>query len=59
MIVDNQSIIDNEQTLVARASTGTPQQKATQWLQGVANEGEEVKELVIRDLLGQEDFQSA
>ena len=32
---------------------------ADAWLRGMANEQEEVQELVIKDLLGQEDFQGA
>jgi len=37
----------------------TPQQTASAWLQGVANEGEEVRDLIMRDLLGKEDFPNA
>ncbi len=58
-IVDDRSVVNNEQTLVAWSSMQTPQQTANAWLQGVANKWEEVQDLVMRDLLGQEDFQSA
>jgi len=57
--VDDQSVIDKDQTIAARSSTKTPQQMADAWLRGMANEQEEVQELVIKDLLGQEDFQGA
>jgi len=36
-----------------------PRQTANAWLRGVVNEGEEVRDLVMRDLLGKEDFPSA
>jgi len=35
-----------------------PQQQANTWLRGMACVGEEVQELVIRDLVGKEGFQS-
>ncbi len=37
----------------------TPQQQADSWLRGVATAGEDVQELVMRDLIGREGFQSA
>src|SRR6266702_1524490 len=58
-IVDDRSTCDEEQTLVARSSTQTPQQQADTWLRGVATVGEDIQELVIRDLIGREGFQNA
>jgi len=55
--VDDQSVVDEEQTLITGGSMQMPQQQATSWLQSVANEGNEVQELVMWDLLGREDFQ--
>ncbi len=40
----------------SRSAMQTPQQSADAWLRGVANEKEEVQDLVMRDLLGREDF---
>src|SRR6266702_3112262 len=57
-VVDDRSVYDEEVT-VARANTHTPQQQADRWLRGVAAAGEDVQELVIRDLVGREGFQSA
>jgi hypothetical protein len=37
----------------------TPQQKATDWLVGVANEDNSVKDIVMQELWKKEDFQSA
>jgi len=48
-----------EETNLDQGSTMTPQQMASTWLQGVANKGEEVRDLIMRDLLGQEDFPNA
>jgi hypothetical protein len=36
-----------------------PQQKAQDWLTGVANEDDNIKDLVMQDLLKQDDFQGA
>jgi len=58
-IVDDRSICDEEQPAIARSSTQTPQQQADSWLRGVATAGEDVQELVMRDLIGREGFQSA
>jgi|SRR6266702_3093588 len=55
-IVDDRSVTEEE---VNQGNAMTPQQTANVWLRGVANEGDEVRDLVMRDLLGQEDFQSA
>jgi len=52
-------MIGEEQIITVRSSTQTPQQSADAWLHGVANEREEVQDLIMRDLLGQEDFQGA
>ena len=59
MVVDDRSTCDKEQTVIARSSTQTPQQQADTWLQGMATAGEDVQELVIRDLVGREGFQNA
>ncbi len=57
-IVDDRSIC-NEEITTARTTTQTPQQQADTWLRGVATAGEDVQELVIRDLVGREGFQNA
>jgi hypothetical protein len=36
-----------------------PQQRATDWLSGVANENDNVKDIVMQELMGREDFQNA
>jgi hypothetical protein len=48
-IVDDRSITERR----------TPQQKAQAWLEGVAEEPDEVKDLVMQQLWRQEDFQNA
>ncbi len=58
-VVDDQSIDDKEQTVIAQSSTQTLQQQADTWLQGMASAGEDVQELVLRDLVGKEGFQNA
>ncbi len=59
-IVDDRSAYEGEEELIAaRSTTQTPQQQADSWLRGVATAGEEVQELVIRDLVGREGFQNA
>ena len=58
-IVDDRSICDEEQPSMAQSSTQTPQQQANSWLRGVATAGEDVQELVMRDLVGREGFQHA
>jgi len=60
-VVDDRSTYEGEegQPIVARSSTQTPQQQADLWLRGVATAGEDVQELVIRDLVGREGFQNA
>jgi len=57
-VVDDHSI-DEEQIIMVQSSMQTPQQSANAWLHGVANKHEEVRDLVMRDLLRQEDFQGA
>jgi len=57
-VVDDRSICNEEQIITARSSTQTPQQQADMWLQGVATAGEDVQELVMRDLVGREGFQN-
>ncbi len=59
VIVDDRSVYNEEQPTIARSSTQTPQQQADLWLQGVATAGEDVQELVMRDLVGREGFQNA
>ncbi len=58
-IVDDRSVCDEEQPLIARSNTQTPQQQANSWLRGVASAGEDIQELVMRDLVGREGFQNA
>jgi len=57
-VVDDRSVCDKETNLIARSSTQTPQQQANTWLRGVASTGEDVQELVMRDLVGREGFQN-
>ena len=44
-----------------RASTTKeqPQEKAQAWLRAVAEEDEEVKDMILQELMGDEDFQDA
>ncbi len=58
-VVDDRSVCDEEQPTVPRSSTQTPQQQADSWLWGVATAGEDIQELVMRDLVGREGFQNA
>jgi len=59
-VVDDRSTYgDEEQPMAARSTTQTPQQQADSWLRGVATAGEDVQELVMRDLVGREGFQNA
>ncbi len=57
-VVDDRSVVEEEPT-ESQSAMRTPQQSADTWLRGVANEREEVRDLVMRDLLGREDFQGA
>jgi len=56
-VVDDRSI-DEEEVTTARANAQTPQQQANEWLRGMATAGEDVQELVMRDLVGREGFQN-
>ncbi len=58
-MVDDRSVYEEEQITVARSSTQTPQQQADTLLRGMATAREDVQELVLRDLVGREDFQHA
>jgi hypothetical protein len=49
------SIVDDRSVIKGR----TPQQKAQAWLEGVAEEPDEVKDLVMQQLWRREDFQNA
>jgi hypothetical protein len=49
------SIVDDRSVIEGR----TPQQKAQAWLEGVAEEPDEVKDLVMQQLWRREDFQNA
>jgi len=49
-------VVDEE---IITARTQTPQQQADMWLRGMATAGEDVQELVLRDLVGKEGFQNA
>jgi len=55
-VVDDQRIIEEE---THEDRTATPQQTTNTWLRGIANKREEVRDLIMRDLLGKEDFPSA
>jgi hypothetical protein len=48
-VVDDRSVADNR----------TPQQRATDWLTSVADEHDDVKDIVMQELWGKEDFQNA
>jgi hypothetical protein len=48
-IVDDRSVADDR----------TPQQRATDWLSGVADEEDDVKDIIMQELMGREDFQNA
>jgi hypothetical protein len=48
-IVDDRSVADDR----------TPQQRATDWLTSVADEHDDVKDIVMQELWGKEDFQNA
>jgi hypothetical protein len=51
----------NEEPVITQCITDerTPQQKATDWLAGVANEDNSVKDIIMQELWKKEDFQSA
>jgi hypothetical protein len=48
-VVDDRSVADDR----------TPQQCASDWLTGVADENDDVKDIVMQELWGKEDFQNA
>jgi hypothetical protein len=48
-IVNDRSVADDQ----------TPQQRATDWLTGVADENDDVKDIVMQELWGKEDFPNA
>jgi hypothetical protein len=48
-VVDDRSVADDR----------TPQQRATDWLTSVADEHDDVKDIVMQELWGKEDFQNA
>jgi hypothetical protein len=48
-VVDDRSVADNR----------TPQQGANDWLTSVADEHDNVKDIVMQELWGKEDFQNA
>jgi hypothetical protein len=48
-VVDDRSVADDR----------TPQQRATDWLTTVADEHDDVKDIVMQELWGKEDFQNA
>jgi hypothetical protein len=48
-VVDDRSIADDR----------TPQQCANNWLTSVADEHDDVKDIVMQELWGKEDFQNA
>jgi hypothetical protein len=48
-VVDDRSVADDR----------TPQQRATDWLTGVADKHDDVKDIVMQELWGKEDFQNA
>jgi hypothetical protein len=48
-IVDDRSVVDNQ----------TPQQRASNWLSRVTDENDDVKDIVMQELWGKEDFQNA
>jgi hypothetical protein len=48
-VIDDRSVVDDRD----------PQQQATDWLSGVANEHDDIKDIVMQELMGREDFQNA
>jgi hypothetical protein len=47
-VVDDRSVADDR----------TPHQRATDWLSGVADENDKVKDIIMQELWGKEDFQN-
>jgi hypothetical protein len=50
---------EEEGTIRSTTETRTPQQRATEWLSRVADEEDDVKDIVMQELMGREDFQNA
>jgi hypothetical protein len=50
---------EEEGTIQQVAENKTPQQRATDWLSGIADEEDDVKDIVMQELMGREDFQNA
>ena len=48
-----------QEVQVARVDARPPQQRASDWLHGVAGEDNEVKDLILKDLWMKEGFQNA
>jgi hypothetical protein len=48
-VVNNRSVVDDR----------TPHQRANDWLTGVADENDDVKDIVMQELWGKEDFPNA
>jgi hypothetical protein len=48
-VVDDRSVADDR----------TPQQRATDWLSGVVDKNDDVKDIVMQELWGKEGFQNA
>jgi hypothetical protein len=51
-----QTCQEEEETIRRVAEERTPQQRATNWLSGVAEEDNDVKDIVMQELWGKEDF---
>jgi hypothetical protein len=56
---ESQEEDENTTTAQRITDTCTPQQKAMDWLSGVATEDDDVKDIVMQELWRREDFQSA
>jgi hypothetical protein len=52
-------IQEEEGTIRRAAEERTPQQHATNWLSGVTDENNDVKDIIMQELMGREDFQNA
>jgi hypothetical protein len=50
---------EDEGTIQRVAEDRTPQQQATDWLTKVTDEEDDVKDIVMQELMGREDFQNA
>jgi hypothetical protein len=56
---DKDSNSENRIKLRVRDNDRTPQQRANDWLTSVADEHDDVKDIVMQELWGKEDFQNA